>query len=150
MQEGFGSMSLPPLPAGMPQFDVNNPMDAFMQMQAMAMPFPGLHSFPQLNFGGRPPRHQPKRKGRCRDFDTKGFCYRGSTCMYDHGNESIYVPPSASNGDGKKTPLPCSSPISMPCGGKRSGETSCASQLAMTPRNDDFPAFSHRHKRLPN
>ncbi|KAM4056621.1 PWI domain-containing protein [Hirsutella rhossiliensis] len=98
-QGGFGSMNLPAPPAGMPQFDVNNPMEAFMQMQAMGMPFAGLQGYPQLNFGGRPQRHQPKRKGRCRDFDTKGFCSRGSTCIYDHGNESIYVPPSASNGE---------------------------------------------------
>lgn len=79
-----------------------------MQMQAMGMPFAGLQGYPQLSFGGRPQKHQAKRKSRCRDFDTKGFCSRGSTCLYDHGNESIYVPPSVSSGQGNITGGPLS------------------------------------------
>ncbi|POR39333.1 Putative RNA-binding protein [Tolypocladium paradoxum] len=99
---GFPGMNMPaPLPAmppAMPQFDPNNPMEAIMQMQAMGMPFPAMSNYPQQGFGGRNQRNQPRRRGRCRDFDTKGYCFRGSTCLYDHGNESIYVPPSASRG----------------------------------------------------
>ncbi|KAH7160309.1 hypothetical protein B0J13DRAFT_540942 [Dactylonectria estremocensis] len=75
----------------MPNFDPNNPMEAFMQLQAMGLPYPGMPNFPQAYGGGR---GQQRRKGRCRDFDTKGFCSRGSTCQYDHGNESIFMPPS--------------------------------------------------------
>ncbi|KJZ77994.1 hypothetical protein HIM_02631 [Hirsutella minnesotensis 3608] len=89
---------LPALPTGMPQFDPSNPMEAIMQMQAMGIPFPPMQGFPQLAGGGKQQRNHAKRKGRCRDFDTKGYCSRGSTCMYDHGNESIYVPPSG-NGE---------------------------------------------------
>lgn len=74
------------LPQGMPPFDPNNPMEAFMRMQAMGMGMPE-------QFG-----QKQKRKGRCRDFDTKGFCSRGSTCMYDHGSESAWVPPFGGQG----------------------------------------------------
>ncbi|KAK7409451.1 hypothetical protein QQX98_008359 [Neonectria punicea] len=79
----------PPQP-DMPHFDPNNPMEAFMQMQAMGLQYPGMPKFLQQQYGGG--RAQPRRKGRCRDFDTKGFCSRGSTCQYDHGNESIFMP----------------------------------------------------------
>jgi hypothetical protein len=29
---------------------------------------------------------------RCRDYDTKGFCARGNSCKFEHGQDSIYVP----------------------------------------------------------
>ncbi|PHH90533.1 hypothetical protein CDD83_3375 [Cordyceps sp. RAO-2017] len=96
---GFRSATMPSLPLGMPHFDPNNPMEAIMQMQAMGIPFAGLPNLPQPALGPRPPRNQAKWKGRCRDFDTKGYCSRGSTCMYDHGNESIYVPPAPARGE---------------------------------------------------
>lgn len=81
----------------MPPFDPFNglPMDVLVQMQAMGLPFPDM-------VGGRGP---PRRRGRCRDFDTKGYCSRGSTCQYDHGNgnDSLYMPPLRSQ-DGKLHP----------------------------------------------
>lgn len=45
-------------------------------------------------FNGRPmPGHpyggMPKKKGRCRDFDEKGYCRRGDSCMYIHANPII-------------------------------------------------------------
>lgn len=74
----------------MPPFDPNNPMEAIMQMQAMGLPWPGMPGQQGWGFGGGPGgsggRGGQKRRGRCRDFDTKGFCARGSTCVYDHGN----------------------------------------------------------------
>ncbi|PCD43686.1 hypothetical protein AU210_002776 [Fusarium oxysporum f. sp. radicis-cucumerinum] len=85
---GAPTHNLPPRP-DMP-FDPKV-MEAFLQMGSMGMPYPGMPNFPQQGFGGG--RGQPRRRGRCRDFDTKGFCSRGSTCPYDHGNESIFVPP---------------------------------------------------------
>lgn len=68
-----------------------------MQMQAMGMPYPQMPKFPMSFNSGR----NSRRKGRCRDFDNKGYCSRGSTCPYDHGNESIFVPPMGPPGDGK-------------------------------------------------
>lgn len=64
----------------MPPFDPNNPMEAFMRMQAMGMPFPGMPEY----FSQNGNRRQQRRRGRCRDFDTKGYCARGSTCMFEH------------------------------------------------------------------
>ncbi|KAH6996501.1 hypothetical protein BKA56DRAFT_471470 [Ilyonectria sp. MPI-CAGE-AT-0026] len=86
-----GAMHGFPPQQDMPTFDPNNPMEAFMQLQAMGLQYPGMPKFPQPYGSGR---GQPRRKGRCRDFDTKGFCSRGSTCQYDHGNESIFMPQS--------------------------------------------------------
>lgn len=80
----------------LPPFDPNNPMEAFMQLQAMGLPYP----MPKFPMGFNSGRNQ-RRKGRCRDFDNKGYCSRGSTCPYDHGNESIFVPPMGPPGDGK-------------------------------------------------
>lgn len=79
---------------GMPSFDPQNPatMEAFM---AMAMQYPGMGQFM-----GNGSRGQPRRRGRCRDFDSKGYCSRGTSCMYDHGNESLYIP-SGPQGDGE-------------------------------------------------
>lgn len=51
-------------------------MSSFMAMQAM---FP-MTTAPQ------------RRKERCRDYDTKGFCVRGSACPYDHGNDHLVAP----------------------------------------------------------
>ncbi|VUC22097.1 unnamed protein product [Clonostachys rosea] len=78
---------------GMPPFDPHNPagMESFM---AMAMQYPGMGQFM-----GNGSRGQPRRRGRCRDFDSKGYCSRGTSCMYDHGNESLYMPPSGPQGD---------------------------------------------------
>lgn len=99
---GAPTYNLPPRP-DMP-FDPKV-MEAFLQMGSMGMPYPGMPNFPQQGFGGG--RGQPRRRGRCRDFDTKGFCSRGSTCPYDHGNESIFVPPGTDAGKFHITHLFC-------------------------------------------
>ncbi|RDD41079.1 RNA-binding protein 26 [Trichoplax sp. H2] len=36
-------------------------------------------------------RFPPKIQQRCRDYDEKGFCVRGETCPYDHGNDAVVV-----------------------------------------------------------
>jgi RNA-binding protein 26 len=79
--------SMPEPPPGMPPLDPNNPMAAVLAMQAMGFPVPGLPMQP----AGR--GHAGPKKKRCRDYDLKGFCARGNTCMYEHGQDSIYVPP---------------------------------------------------------
>jgi RNA-binding protein 26 len=89
----------------MPPLDPNNPMAALLAMQAMGIPFPGMPPYPQAAspvgqagspIGGFPP--PAKRNQRCRDYDTKGFCARGNTCIYEHGTDSIFVPPNAMDG----------------------------------------------------
>ena len=100
-QQGFPNMlSMPSPPPGMPAFDQNNPMAAFLAMQAMGMPLPGmppLSQAPSPASRGSPPGAQQKKQ-RCRDYDQKGFCARGNTCMFEHGQDSIYVP-AGSNGE---------------------------------------------------
>lgn len=103
--QGFPNMpQMPSPPPGMPPMDPNNPMAALLAMQAMGFPVPGMPGFPQDS----PPTGQSrttasnfppvtKKRQRCRDYDQKGFCARGNTCMFEHGNDSIYVP-SATDG----------------------------------------------------
>ncbi|KAL6881415.1 hypothetical protein J3F83DRAFT_55208 [Trichoderma novae-zelandiae] len=76
---------------GMKHFDPKSALETIMQMQAMGIPYPGMAEF----MAQMPPaggRNSQRRRGRCREFDTKGYCSRGNQCMYDHGN-SVYVPP---------------------------------------------------------
>jgi RNA-binding protein 26 len=75
-------------------------MAAFLAMQAMGIPIPGMPTLPQASSPGSrgPPPGIPQKKQRCRDYDQKGFCARGNTCMFEHGQDSIYVPPGT-NGE---------------------------------------------------
>ena len=95
--QGFPNMpAMPSPPPGMAPFDPNSPMGAILAMQAMGFPVPGMPTFPQATSPGTRgpsgPAMQPKRQ-RCRDYDLKGFCARGNTCQFEHGQDSIYVPP---------------------------------------------------------
>jgi len=83
-------------PAGFPQFDPNNPMAAVLAMQAL---MGGMMPQQQSGFGqaqspqdwtNAPPLK--KRGERCRDYDNKGFCVRGSACPYEHGDDHLIIP----------------------------------------------------------
>ncbi|KFY07637.1 hypothetical protein V492_06969 [Pseudogymnoascus sp. VKM F-4246] len=90
-QQGFPAM--PNMPPGMPPVDPNDPMAAMMAMQAMGFPVQGMPGFDQSTAGPRGPGGRPGQGGRrCRDYDTKGFCARGNSCKFEHGQDSIYVP----------------------------------------------------------
>lgn len=85
---------MPSPPPGMPPIDPNNPVAAIMAMQAMGFPIPGMPNFPGGSpQNGSPAQRQP-RKQRCRDYDSKGICSRGDTCIFEHGRNPIYVPPT--------------------------------------------------------
>ncbi|KAH9222087.1 hypothetical protein DL95DRAFT_518848 [Leptodontidium sp. 2 PMI_412] len=89
--QGFPAMpGMPSPPPGMPPMDPNNPMAAILAMQAMGFPIPGMSGFPGATSPPLPPQKQ-----RCRDYDQKGFCARGNTCQYEHGEHSIWVPPTS-------------------------------------------------------
>ncbi|TVY15741.1 putative RNA-binding protein [Lachnellula arida] len=98
--QGFLNMpGMPSPPVGMPPFDPNNPMAAMLAMQAMGFPLPSFPTPGSPGIGGPPSLHNMSpRKQRCRDYDQKGFCARGNTCMFEHGENSIFVPPG-SKGD---------------------------------------------------
>ncbi|EPE31296.1 RNA-binding, RBD [Glarea lozoyensis ATCC 20868] len=78
----------------LPAIDPNNPPDPMALMMAIqnmgqSMGFPITAPLP----GQGPPAQKAPRRGRCRDYEQKGFCARGNTCMYEHGENSIWVPP---------------------------------------------------------
>lgn len=76
----FGMPAMPQLPAGMPQFDPNNPMAAFLAMQQAMGLMPGM------------PNGTSPSGRRCKDYDTKGFCAAGGSCPYEHGNDPFVIP----------------------------------------------------------
>ncbi|TVY42912.1 putative RNA-binding protein [Lachnellula occidentalis] len=98
--QGFPNMpGMPSPPPGMPPFDSNNPMATMLAMQAMGFPLPSFPTPGSPGVGGPPrPHNMHPKKQRCRDYDQKGFCARGNTCMFEHGENSIFVPPG-SKGD---------------------------------------------------
>jgi hypothetical protein len=59
-------------------------MSLFMAMQAM---FPHMTSMSSTSNQNRGPNI--RKTQRCQDYDTKGFCVRGSTCPFYHGNDRI-------------------------------------------------------------
>jgi RNA-binding protein 26 len=69
---------VPQIP-GVPDFDANAAFNAFMKM-----------GFPGNIFSAQPP--PGRRRQRCRDYDTKGFCARANTCMFQHGDDPVYPP----------------------------------------------------------
>lgn len=75
-----------------PAFDPNNPMEAILKMQQMGIPIPPM---PTYSGGYQPPRgpQVQRRRGRCRDFESKGYCARGQNCMFEHAVDPMYVPP---------------------------------------------------------
>lgn len=80
--------------APMPPFDPNNPMEAMRQLQQLSqqlgMQMAALTDYSQRQGGFQPHRlpNTQKHKGRCRDYDTKGYCARGQNCMFEHSNDS--------------------------------------------------------------
>lgn len=78
---------MPMAPTGFPQLDPNNPIAALMAMQSMGFPMPGLEQMNQAMLG----TGQQHGRGRCRDYDEKGFCQKGSNCPYDHGTDRVVV-----------------------------------------------------------
>ncbi|KXX79786.1 RNA-binding protein 26 [Madurella mycetomatis] len=86
----------PPVPSTVGYFDPSRAMDAMFGMSlATGHPMPEL-----LSQGG----HLPKRRTKCRDWEKKGYCQRGSNCMFEHSNDPIYPLPGGPFGG--MQPLP--------------------------------------------
>jgi len=115
----FMNMPRPPTPPpGFPAFDPSNPMAAFAMMQTM---------FPYM-IGMLPPSPNGElgifgKKTRCQDYDTKGYCTLGSSCPYEHGNDSIVAA-----GDDEYDPTKAN--FSM--NGMQSGTISARGRTALT------------------
>lgn len=77
-----------------------------MMAQALGLPLPSTMpskttagsppNFSQLNPNGTMPM-EGKLGVQCLDYNTKGFCARGNTCPFEHGNDHMIVP----NQDGR-------------------------------------------------
>lgn len=100
-----GGPHLPSLiPNGLSGFDPGSPMEAIMKLQAMGLPLPNLGDFAHRGSYGRP-QYIGRRRQRCRDFDTKGYCTRAG-CMFDHGSEPIFIPGSMQISNEGESPHP--------------------------------------------
>ncbi|KAI2618034.1 hypothetical protein GGS26DRAFT_596047 [Hypomontagnella submonticulosa] len=94
----FGAPPPPHFPPqqdqGLPPMDPTSILDSIQILQQMGIPIPQLNDLPKPVYSGSipPPR---RRRQRCRDYDTKGFCSRGSNCKFDHDPNSVAVPPLA-------------------------------------------------------
>ena len=90
----------PPAPSTVGYFDPNGAtMDAMFGMSlATGHPMPELFSHDRG-------QQAPKRRARCRDWERKGYCQRGSNCMFEHSNDPVY-PPLPGAPFGGMQPLP--------------------------------------------
>lgn len=82
-----------PMPMPMPPFDPEDPNAMANFFNSMAMAYPGMpmppFPLPGQQGGGRGGR---RRRKRCRDFENKGVCPRGPSCMFDHGGDADLMP----------------------------------------------------------
>ncbi|KAK0722270.1 hypothetical protein B0T26DRAFT_739541 [Lasiosphaeria miniovina] len=89
---------LPPPPVGGGNFDPaaahfspNAAMEMLFGIRPMSLSGnPGVLDFSSQARGAG---QQSRRRPRCRDYDSKGYCARGSTCNFEHGDESLYAHP---------------------------------------------------------
>ncbi|KAL2023366.1 hypothetical protein VTK56DRAFT_2723 [Thermocarpiscus australiensis] len=76
----------PPAPSTVGYFDPTGAMDTMYGMSlATGHPMPEFLSQTQ--------RQPPKKRARCRDWERKGYCQRGSNCMFEHSNDPVGPPP---------------------------------------------------------
>ncbi|KAI0548746.1 hypothetical protein F4679DRAFT_549235 [Xylaria curta] len=79
-----------PLPFGPPPIDANSIIENIQILQSL---LPATIDLPPPVYSGTaaPPSH--RRKQRCRDYDTKGYCSRGNSCNFEHGTRPYFLPP---------------------------------------------------------
>ena len=84
---------------GMAPFDPSDPLALMLSMQAMGLP--GMPQLPLSTSPNIPAGNSQKGNGfqgkskidtPCRDYETKGFCTRGMSCPFSHGNDRILIP----------------------------------------------------------
>ncbi|KAI1306908.1 hypothetical protein F5Y03DRAFT_353494 [Xylaria venustula] len=78
-----------PIPFGPPPIDPDSIMENIQFLQSLLPPATGL---PQPMYPGTFPPPS-RRKQRCRDYDSKGYCPRGGKCHFGHATEEPYTLP---------------------------------------------------------
>lgn len=87
-----------PYPSTVGYFDPKGAMDAMFGMSMAAG-----HPMPELLSHDR--GRTPKKRKKCRDWEKKGYCQRGSNCMFEHSSDTAY-PPLPGAPFGAMQPLP--------------------------------------------
>ncbi|KAK3306966.1 uncharacterized protein B0T15DRAFT_501550 [Chaetomium strumarium] len=89
-----------PVPSTVGYFDPKGAMDALYGMSVAAG-----HPMPELLSHDR---EQPpaRRRKKCRDWEKKGYCQRGSNCMFEHSADTFYSPLFAGPPFGGVQPVP--------------------------------------------
>ncbi|KAI0161883.1 hypothetical protein GGR52DRAFT_561434 [Hypoxylon sp. FL1284] len=74
-------------------------MDPSVLIQQLGLPIPPTTDFPKPVYSGASPAPR-RRRQRCRDYDTKGYCARGNSCRFEHSADPAFMPslgPSAND-----------------------------------------------------
>jgi hypothetical protein len=83
----------------------------------------------------------PKKRKMCRDWEKKGYCQRGSNCMFQHSNDPVY-PPLPGGPFGGMQPLPQPSAVEGMAEAARGLDTKVANlQPEYDPANALMPDF---------
>ncbi|KAI0888803.1 uncharacterized protein GGS22DRAFT_152379 [Annulohypoxylon maeteangense] len=88
------SLPPPPLPQlsqFQPQHDQHMAQMNPNMLNQLGFTFSQEDNLPKPVYSGTIPT--PRRRKRCRDYDTKGYCSRGNKCRFDHGMDSLTLPP---------------------------------------------------------
>ncbi|KAI0106172.1 hypothetical protein GGR51DRAFT_174108 [Nemania sp. FL0031] len=79
-----------PLPFAPPPIDANSIIENIQILQSLLPPTMDL---PVSVYSGTTMPQQRRKKQRCRDYDARGYCSRGSNCHFEHVNEPPFFPP---------------------------------------------------------
>ncbi|KAI2469986.1 hypothetical protein F4781DRAFT_201616 [Annulohypoxylon bovei var. microspora] len=74
----------------MPPMDPSTLLDSIQRLNQMGIPIPQVDNLPKPVYSGTIPA--PRRRKRCRDYDTKGYCPRGIRCKFEHGVDPVALP----------------------------------------------------------
>ncbi|KAI1097185.1 hypothetical protein F4804DRAFT_328360 [Jackrogersella minutella] len=119
----------------MPQFDLNG----FLGGMQGSPQFPW--DLPKPVYSGTIP--QPPRRKRCRDFDTRGYCSRGSNCKFEHAADPVMPPPAGASASDEYDPS--NAIFSLPP--MPNHNQSQSSQPSNLP---SFPTAPHKNRREPH
>ncbi|KAI1826397.1 hypothetical protein F4861DRAFT_497052 [Xylaria intraflava] len=79
-----------PLPFAPPPIDASSIIENIQLLQSLLPPTVDL---PLPVYSGIINPFPRRRKQRCRDYDSKGYCSRGNKCNFEHEAQPLYMPP---------------------------------------------------------